>query len=152
MSMVHQSLSSPYIPLQKLPTLFLLHGSILPLPFIDWYHYHGKNELQYLLSGYQGTPSFTRQLATFWSMHPCSNNAIVTSHNRPHIEALWSVPFCCDNAIVTSHNGLHIKTLWSMPFFCMMPLSQVTTGHPSKPFNLQVPTFPLIIIPPLLVM
>ena len=49
--LIEQSLSCPYIPLQKLPTLFLLHGSILPLPFIDWYHHRGNNKLQCWLSG-----------------------------------------------------------------------------------------------------
>ena len=27
-------------------------------------------------------------IETFQSAHPCSNDAIITSHNRPHIEAL----------------------------------------------------------------
>ena len=52
-------------------------------------------------------------IKTFQSTHPCSDDAIVTSHNRPHIKTLQSAPFCHDNGVVTSHNRPPIKAFRS---------------------------------------
>ena len=81
-------------------------------------------------------------IKTFRSMHPCSNDDIITGQNRPHTEALQSTPFCHDNGIVTSHNRLHIETLWSAPFCCD---NGVVTSHnrpPIKAFQSAGPYIP----------
>ena len=45
---------------------------------------------------------------SFQSVPLCSNDGIITSDNRPHIEASRSTHFCCDN-VITSDNRPHIK-------------------------------------------
>ena len=57
------------------------------------------------------------RIETFQSAHPCSDDAIVTSHNRSHIKISQSAPFCRDNGVVTSHNRPHIEISRSAPFF-----------------------------------
>ena len=93
--------------------------------------------------------SLTRLLLIYDSIivrgHPVSHN------NRPHIKMFQSAHPCSDDAIITSHNRPHIEPLDPRLFAVTMVLSQVTIGHTSKPFDPWVPIFPLIIVQPLLV-
>ena len=68
---------------------------------------------------------------SFQSAPLCSNDGIVTSNNRLHIETSQSAHSCCDN-VITSDNRPCIKISQSA---IMMVSSQVTMGRASKSLN-----------------
>ena len=65
---------------------------------------------------------------SFRSVPLCSNDGIITSDNRLHIETSQSAYFCCDNRL---HIEPHISAM-------MMVSSQVTIGCTSNPLNLRI--------------